>query len=317
MNMPQSAIRRYLKHGTLPQLSVFEAVARLGSFTKAAEELYMAQPTVSVQMKKLAETVGLPLIEQIGKRIHLTDAGRVLHAGCLEMFGTLAGVERGLADLRGLEAGGLQLAVSTTAEYFVPRVLAEFVKQHPKVEVSLQIHNRGALLERMAKNLDDLYIFAGAPAGKDVITYPILPNPIVPFAHADHPLAREKNIPFKRFAAEPFLMREAGSGARSIAREIFEAHGCEPRLRMELSNNEAIKQAIIAGLGVSIMSRYTLGLDVPHEQLAVLDVVGFPLDHGWVFVHPVGKQLPVVAQSFMDFMLRTAKTLVFDHLSRP
>ncbi len=185
-----------------------------------------------------------------------------------EMFGTLAAVERSVADLRGLEAGRLQLAVSTTGEYFAPRVLAAFVKQHPKVEVSLQIHNRGALLERMAKNLDDLYIFAGAPAGKDVVTYPLLPNPIVPFAHADHALAREKNIPFRRFAAEPFLMREPGSGARGIAREIFEAHGCEPRVRMELSNNEAIKQAIIAGLGVSIMSRYTLGLDVPHEQLA-------------------------------------------------
>jgi len=317
IEMPQPAIRRYLKHGMLPQLAVFEAVARLGSFTKAAEELYIAQPTVSVQMKKLSETVGLPLIEQIGKRIHLTDAGRVLQAACLETFNTLAGLERGLDDLRGLEAGQLQLAVSTTGEYFAPRVLAAFVKQHPRVEISLQIHNRGVLLERMAKNLDDLYIFAEAPEGGDWTVHPILPNPMVPFAHADHPLAREKNIPFTRFAKEPFLMREPGSGARSFAREIFVNHGCEPRVRMELSNNEAIKQAIIAGLGVSIMSRYTLGLDVPHEQLAVLDVEGFPVDRGWVFVHPAGKQLSLVAQSFMTYTLREAKKLVFDHLSRP
>ncbi|MGV3628639.1 MAG: LysR family transcriptional regulator [Betaproteobacteria bacterium] len=315
--MPQPAIRRYLKHGTLPQLGVFEAVARLGSFTKAAEELYMAQPTVSVQMKKLSETVGLPLIEQIGKRIHLTDAGHVLQAACMEIFGTLTGLERSLDDLRGLEAGQLQLAVSTTGEYFAPRVLAAFVKQHPHVEVSLQIHNRGVLLERMAKNLDDLYIFAETPAGGDWVIHPILPNPMVPFAHADHPLAREKNIPFARFAKEPFLMREPGSGARSFSRETFAAHGCEPQVRMELSNNEAIKQAIIAGLGVSIMSRYTLGLDVPHEQLAVLDVQGFPIDRGWVFVHPAGKQLSLVAQSFMEFTLREAKGLVFDHLSKP
>ncbi len=315
--MPQPAIRRYLKHGTLPQLGVFEAVARLGSFTKAAEELYMAQPTVSVQMKKLSETVGLPLIEQVGKRIHLTDAGRVLQAACLEVFATLTGLERSLDDLRGLEAGQLQLAISTTGEYCAPRVLAAFVKQHPQVEVSLQIHNRGVLLERMAKNLDDLYIFAEAPAGGDWVTHPILPNPMVPFAHADHPLAREKNIPFARFAQEPFLMREPGSGARSISREIFATHDCEPRVRMELSNNEAIKQAIIAGLGVSIMSRYTLGLDVPHEQLAVLDVQGFPIDRGWVFVHPAGKQLSLVAQSFMEFTLREARSLVFDHLSKP
>lgn len=315
--MPQSAIKRYLKHGILPQLSVFEAVVRLGSFTRAAEELYMAQPTVSVQMKKLAETVGLPLIEQVGKRIRLTDAGRILHEGCRDMFGTLAGVEHSLADLRGLETGRLQLAVSTTGEYFAPRMLAEFVGRHPRIEVSLQIQNRSALLERMSRNLDDLYIFAGTPEGREITAYPLLPNPMAPFAHADHPLAGKKNIPFARFAEEPFLIREPGSGARATVQEIFSLNGCEPRVRMELSNNEAIKQAIIAGLGVSIMSRYTLGLDVPHEQLAVLDVAGLPVDRPWVIVHPAGKQLSLVAQAFLEFMLAESKKLVFDHLSRP
>lgn len=315
--MPQTKIRRYLKHGTLPQLSVFDAVARLGSFTKAAEELYMAQPTVSVQMKKLAETVGLPLIEQIGKNIHLTEAGRILHAACQDVFATLTGVERALDNLRGLEAGRLQLAVSTPGKYFAPRVLAAFVKEHPNLEVSLQIHNSDALLDRLARNLDDLYIFASPPQEPNVVTQVILPNPMVPYAHAEHPLAREKHIPFKRFAAEPFLIREPGSGTRAIARKAFTDHGCEPRVRMELSTNEAVKQAIIAGLGVSIMSRYTLGLDVSHEQLAVLDVEGFPIERDWVFAYPAGKQLPVVVQRFMEFTHKVAKTLVFDHLSRP
>ncbi len=315
--MPQPAIRRYLKHGTLPQLSVFEAVARLGSFTKAAEELYMAQPTVSVQMKKLSETVGLPLIEQIGKSIYLTEAGRVIQASCNDLFSTLARVEQDLANIRGMSTGRLQLAVSTPGKYFAPRVLAEFVKQHPNIEVSLQIHNQAVLLERMSKNMDDLYIFASPPDEADVVTQIILPNPLVPFAHADHPLAGEKRIPFARFAAEPFLMREPGSGTRVIARQVFAEHDCEPKIRMELSTNEAIKQAIIAGLGVSIMSRYTLGLDVAHEQLAILDVEGFPLKHNWVFAHPAGKQLPVVAQGFMDFTRKVAKELVYDHLSKP
>ena len=315
--MPQSAIRRYLKHGTLPQLSVFEAVARLGSFTKAGEELFMAQPTVSVQMKKLSETIGLPLVEQVGKRVQLTDAGRVLHEGCLDLFKALARVEQNLADLRGLETGRLQLAVSTTAEYFMPRILAAFVKHHPKIEVSLQILNRSALLDRMSRNLDDLYVFGGVPEGDDVVSHQILPNPIVALAHAGHPLARDKNIPFARFAEEPFLMRETGSGSRVTASELFTKHGIKPRLRMELSNNEALKQAIIAGLGVSIMSRYALGLDVPHEQLAVLDVQGFPVDPGWFFVHPTGKQLSLVAKRFMEFTLREARSLVFDHLSKP
>ncbi len=313
--MPKTSIHRYLKHGTLPQLSVFEAVARLGSFTKAAEELYMAQPTVSVQMKKLAETVGLPLIEQIGKNIHLTEAGRVLRAACAEIFGSFSGVEQALANLRGLDTGRLQLAVCTPGKYFAPRMLSEFVKLHPGIEVSLQIHNSEALLDRMARNLDDLYIFASPPDEQNLVTQVILPNPIVPYAHADHPLAREKQIPFARFAAEPFLMREPGSGTRVIARETFESHGCEPKVRMELSTNEAIKQAIIAGLGVSIMSRFTLGLDVAHSQLAMLDVVGFPIERNWVFAYPVGKQLPAIARSFMEFTRKEAKVLVLDHLS--
>lgn len=314
--MVQAKIRRYLKHGTLPQLSVFEAVARLGSFTKAAEELYMAQPTVSVQMKKLAETVGLPLIEQIGKSMHLTEAGRVLQAACGDLFGNLARVEQELADIRGMRCGRLQLAVSTPGKYFAPRMLAEFVKRHPNLDVSLQIHNQADLLERMSKNLDDLYIFSSPPDDVDIVTQVILPNPVVPYAHADHPLARERRVPFERFATEPFLMREPGSGTRAIVRKVFADHDCEPKVRMELSTNEAIKQAIIAGLGVSIMSRYTLGLDVTHEQLAVLDVEGFPIERNWVFAYPVGKQLPVVAQSFMDFTRKEARALVFDHLSK-
>jgi DNA-binding transcriptional LysR family regulator len=315
--MPRSKSRRYLKHGILPQLSVFEAVARLGSYTKAAEELYMAQPTVSVQMKKLAETVGLPLVEQIGKRVHLTEAGRSVHATCNDLFATLGNLEEKLADIRGMNSGRLQLAVSTTGKYFAPRVLAEFVKQHPGIEVSLQIHNRATLLERMAKNLDDLYIFASPPTDSDVVSQAILPNPMVPYAAANHPLAGEKNIPFSRFAEEPFLMRESGSGTRMIAREIFAQHGCEPKVRMELSTNEAIKQAIIAGLGVSIMSRYTLGLDVAHEQLAVLDVQGFPVERSWFFAYPAGKQLPMLAQAFMEFTQQVARSLVYDHLSKP
>lgn len=314
--MPRTKIRRYLKHGILPQLSVFEAVARLGSYTKAAEELYLAQPTVSVQMKKLTDTVGLPLIEQIGKKVHLTSAGRALQATCEEVFGKLAALEDNLANIRGMDSGRLQVAVSTTGKYFAPRLLGAFVKLHPGIEVSLQIHNRATLIERLAQNLDDLYIFANPPTDIDVVTQIILPNPMVAYAAADHPLAREKRIPFARFAEEPFLMRERGSGTRMVAREIFLQHGLEPKVRMELSTNEAIKQAIIAGLGVSILSRYTLGLDVAQDQLVVLDVEGFPVERNWVFAYPAGKQLPMVAQGFMDFTRRMAKSLVFDHLAK-
>ena len=314
--MQQSKIRRYLKHGTLPQLSVFEAVSRLGSYTRAAEELYMAQPTVSVQIKKLTDTIGLPLFEQLGKRVHLTDAGRELYATCQGIFKTLNTAEDNFANLRGLKSGRLRLAASTTGKYFAPRLLAAFVQQHPGIEVSLQIHHRETLLDRMSENADDLYIFTNPPPESEAMRQVILPNPMVVFARADHPLAKQGKIPFRRFAQEPFLMREPGSGTRMVAQQVFESRGAKPSIRMELSTNEAVKQAILAGLGVSIMSRYTLGLDVEQDQLVTLDVEGFPLEHHWYFVYPIGKQLPMVAQAFMDFARRQAKSLVLDHLSR-
>lgn len=314
--MPQSKIRRYLKHGTLPQLSVFESVARHGSFTRAAEELYMAQPTVSVQMRKLTETVGLPLFEQIGKKIYLTDAGRELQAVCRDMFQTLGRAEDTFGNLRGLKAGRLRLAVSTTGKYFAPRLLAEFVKHNPGIEVSLQIHHRETLIDRFAANEDDLYIFANPPTDQEIVTQTILPNPMVVYARADHPLAGHRKIPFKRLAEEPFLIREPGSGTRMVAQAAFESRGLEPAVRMELSTNEAIKQAILAGLGISILSRYTLGLDTEQKELCTLDVEGFPIQLNWQFVYPVGKQLPVTAQAFMEFVRKEAKQLVLEHLPK-
>jgi DNA-binding transcriptional LysR family regulator len=314
--MSQSNIHRYLKHGVLPQLTVFEAIARLGSFTRAAEELFLAQPTVSVQIKKLTETVGLPLFEQIGKRVHLTESGRELYAACQTIFKTFLHLEDTFSDLRGLKSGRLQLAVITTGKFFAPRMLAAFVQRHPGVEVSLQIHNRQTLIERLADNEDDLYIFANPPQEPEVVTQMILPNPLVVFARADHPLAREKNIPFERFAQEPFLIREPGSGTRMVAQRLFEQRGLKPWIRMELSSNEAIKQAILAGLGISILSRYTLGLDVEQTQLVTLDVEGFPLEHHWYFVYPSGKQLSLVAKTFMDFVRVKAKQRVYDHLAK-
>ncbi len=308
--MPPARVRRYLRHGMLPQLAVFESAARLGSYTRAAEALHVAQPTVSSQIKKLSEVLGLPLFEQIGKKVHLTAAGAALYEACGRVFDALAGIEDTLAALRGLEAGRLRLAVSTTGKYFAPRLLGEFVRRHPGIEVSLQIHNRQALMDRLARNEDDLYIFATPPVGDAVVCQPILANPLVVFAHADHPLARRRNIPFVALAKEPFLIREAGSGTRLAAYEAFDRHRMEPRVRMELSTNEAIKQAIIAGLGVSILSRYTLGLDTEQPQLAVLDVEGFPIERQWQFVYPVGKQVSPVARAFMDFVRAEARDLI-------
>ena len=308
--MPQSGIRRYLKHGTLPQLSVFEAVARLGSYTRAAEELHMAQPTVSVQIRKLTETAGVPLLEQLGKRVHVTEPGRALLETCAEIFQALAKIENRFASIRALESGRLRLAVSTTGSYFASRMLAAFVQEHPGIDVALQIHQRQTLLARIADNADDLYIFATPPRGGEVVVQQIMPNPMVVFARADHPLAAQRAITLERLAREPFLTREPGSGTRAAALEVFAQHGLRPTLRMELSSNEAIKQAILAGLGISILSRYTLGVDSEQKQLVTLDVEGFPLERHWYFVYPVGKNLPAAAQAFMEFTRRHSKQLV-------
>lgn len=314
--MLNSSIKHYLRHGMLPQLAVFEAVARLSSFTKAADELHLAQPTVSAQIKKLADNLQIPLFEQIGKRIYLTPAGEKLYEGCQLLFTALTNIEESLSDLRGLEYGRLRLAVSTTGKYFVPRLLAEFVKLHPAIEVSLQIHNRNTLMDRLSRNEDDLYIFSNPPNEFEIVTQPILPNPMVVFAREDHPLAHEKKIAFAQLKNETFIMREPGSGTRMVAYEAFDQHGIEPRVQMELSTNEAIKQAIIAGLGISILSQYTLGLDNIERRLSILNVQDFPIEKQWQFVYPVGKQTSSVSRAFMDFVRIEATNLIKGHLGK-
>ncbi len=314
--MPQPDIHRYLRHGTLPQLRLFEASARLGSFTRAAQELHMAQPTASVQIRKLSETVGVPLFEQVGKRLYLTDAGRRLYESCQEVFRTFTSLEASLAGMRTLECGRLRLAVSTTGMCFAPRLVGAFVRLHPGIETSIEAHNRQRLVDRLAHNEDDLYLFADAPELPDAVAQELLPNPLVVLARDDHPLARERNIPFARLVSEPFLIREEGSGARRTAMRLFDAHKLTPTIRMELGSNEAIKEAILAGLGITIMSRHTFGLDPESSRYLCLDVEGFPLENHWYFVYPEGKRLSSVARAFLDFARVEAKALVLESLGR-
>jgi len=314
--MSQPNIHRYLRHGMLPQLHLFATTARLGSFTRAAEELHMAQPTASVQMKKLAETIGVPLFEQVGKRLYLTDAGRRLDESCQEVFRAFTALEESLARMRALDSGQLRLAVSTTGMGFAPRLLGGFVALHPGIETSMQAHNRQTLVHRLANNEDDLYLFADAPEIEAVVAQELVPNPLVVLARDDHPLAHEKNIAFERLAAEPFLIREEGSGARRITMRLFGERGLVPKIRMELGTNEAIKEAILAGLGVTIMSRHTFGLDPESSRYACLDVEGFPLENHWYLVYPQGKQLSPAARAFLDFARTETKGLVLGSLGR-
>ena len=304
--MPQSKIRRYLRHGTFPQLSVFEAVARLGSFTRAAEELYMAQPTVSVQIKKLTETIGLPVLEQVGKSVRLTPVGKELLASCGELFATLTRFEQKVADMRGMQTGSLHIAASTVAKYFASRSLAEFLKTHPGIDAKMHVGHRQQLLNRIGENADDLYLMMEPPSSDEVVSLRLLPNPIMVFASTDHPLAKEKKIPFARLAQESMLAREPGSGTRMAMDRLFREHGLTPKIRMELGSNEAIRESIRSGLGLSILSRYAIGFEL-ESGLVALDVEGFPVESHCYLVYPVGKQLSFVAQTFLDFMRKEIK----------
>lgn len=306
--MLNAKIRRYFRHGTLTQLRVFEAVARHGNCTRAAESLHMAQPTVSVQLRKLTDTVGVTLLEYVGKKVRLTAAGDEVYAACQRLFQAFGELDEAIADISGLRAGRLRIATTTAGEYLLPPLLAQFVKRHPGIEVSLHVSSRQAVLERLSEDADDLYLLTNAPESDAVVTHAILANPLVALAPADHPLVREKDIAFERFAKEPLLVRERGSGTRLAVDGVFAEHQLEPVVRMELGSNETIKEAIISGLGVSLMYRYACGFDID-TGLALLDVRGLPHDASWHVVQPVTKQLSFVAQTFLAFARKEAKRI--------
>ena len=300
-----------MRHSTLRQLEVFETITRLGSFTRAAEELCVTQPTVSMQIKKLTDAIGLPLFEQIGKKMFLTEAGRELHQACHGIFEHLTQFEMIAADMKGLKAGKLRLAVVTTAEYFAPRLLGMFCQQYPEIEVSLEVSNRKHILDRLANNMDDLYILDLPPENDEIIVQSFLQNPLVVLASANHPLANKKKITLERIAEEPFIFRENGSGTRIETESFVAKQGLKLKTRMTLGSNEAIKQAILGGLGISVLSRHTLTLDSHKDQLAILDVNGFPINCQWHYAYPSGKKLSIVAQTFLAY-LQNAPQLIVD-----
>ena len=294
---------------TLHQLRVFETVARHGSFTKAAEELYITQPTVSSQVKQLAQAVGLPLFEQIGKQLYLTAAGRELSATCHDIFEQLDNFEMKVADLKGMKQGQLRLAVVTTAKYFVPRLLGSFCQKYPGIDISLQVNNHQEITRRMQDNQDDLYILSQPPEDLDLCTEPFLENPLVVVARHDHPLAQQKNVSIKQLRGEAFIMREPGSGTRQAVQQLLEKHKVKVQVRLELGSNEAIKHAIAGGLGISVLSKHTLVLESLSQELTILDIQHFPIKRRWYVVYLGGKHLSVVAQTFLEYLIEETQPI--------
>jgi len=299
-----------MKQATLHQLQILEAIARHGSFTRAAEELELTQPTVSQQIKRLTQIIGMPLFEQLGKQIYLTAAGdRVLAASAIisEKF---AALEIAIDELKGLKQGRINLVASTTAKYFVPRLLGTFRRKHPDIELALHITNQEGVLARLARNQDDLYFTGRPPSDLDIELRPILENPLVVVAPSNHPLAGKTNIPLKQLATEPFIFREAGSGTRSVVENFLAENRVSVEVLIELSSNEAIKQAIAGGLGISVLSQHSLDLENPNGLLTILNVEGFPIQRHWYVIYPTGKQLSVAAQTFLDFSIAEGRQII-------
>jgi DNA-binding transcriptional LysR family regulator len=255
-----------------------------------------------MQMKKLTDIVGSPLVELVGKKVFLTEEGRELVQASREIFAILDRYTMSMAERQGLERGRLKLMAISTASYFAPRLLGDFAKLHPGIEVSLRVTNKEQVLASMADNLDDLYLLGTPPQEIDVIAEQIMDNPIVVLAAPDHPLAGRPNLTLADLAQEPWVMREAGSGTRKAIERLFHERGLEIRPRLELGSNEAIKQAILADLGISALSCHALTLHQP-DQFAVLDVEGFPILRHWYAVYPAGRQISLVARAFLDFLM--------------
>lgn len=293
-------------HVTLRQLEAFAAVARHLSFTRAAEELNLSQPAVSMQIKQLESQMGQALFEQMGKKIYLTEAGRDVRQYARSILQQVDDMGAGLASLQGLERGTLSISVATTAHYFAPKLLSIFYQRYPGVNVKLDVTNRESLVSQLENNTVDMVIMGRPPEDVDVDAGTFMENPLVLIAPADHPFTREKSIQLKRLENEVFLVREKGSGTRKAMEMFFEQHGIHMSMGMEVSSDEAIKRSVQAGLGLGIMSRDAVQNELQLGLLSVPDVLHFPIMRQWFVMHRKGKRLSPIAQAFKDFLLEEA-----------
>jgi len=290
-------------HITIRQLQVFASVAKHLSYTRAAEELHLTQPAVSMQVKQLEKSVGLNLFEQVGKKIYLTEAGSVVLEHAISITSKLSSIENDLEQLKGIDGGRLTVCIASTVNYFATRLISRFSQAYPSVQISLDVTNRHDLLKRLETNEPDLVLMGRPPPSADLTSTAFMDNPLVIIANPHHPLAKQNNIPIERLADEKFVLREQGSGTRSAMEEMFKQYRVEPQIGTQLSGNESIKQAVEAGLGLALVSFHTVDLELKAKRLTTLDVQHFPILKKWHIGHRSGKHLSATAQAFWDFVL--------------
>jgi DNA-binding transcriptional LysR family regulator len=293
-----------MKNVTFRQLRVFVEVARKLSFVRAAESLHLTPPAVTMQVKELESQVGLALFDRQGRQISLTTAGEYFLVYAKRLIGTLKDADDAMARFKGLEMGVLSIGLVSTAKYFVPHLLARFRNEHPGVDVRLQVSaNREQLVAMLYANEVDLAVMGRPPREMATRAEAFAAHPLVFVCPPGHPLSQIEHVPVEALEPHPFLVRERDSGTRHAMDGFFRHHRFEPRIAMEMTSNETIKQAVMAGMGISFVSLHTIGLEVRSGLLHVVPVVGTPVMRTWNLVHLLSKVLSPAAEAFRYFVL--------------
>jgi DNA-binding transcriptional LysR family regulator len=283
---------------TFRQLRLFLALAELGSVSAAARAMHVTQPTASMQLKEIGLSVGLPLYEVIGKKIHLTEVGRELATTARAMTLSWEAFEQNVDAIQGLSRGKLRIAVVSTAKYFMPHLIGSFCQKHPSIDLSLEILNRDGVVQRLRERRDDLYIMSQPPADMALVDDVLMPNPIVVIAPMADPLTKKRGIDLNDLKSSRFILREPGSGTRMVADQYFRRKKFRPDVRLELGSNEAVKESVAGGLGLGVISIHALHGKNKENGVQVVDVVGFPLPSAWHVVQHDGQKLSPVASAF-------------------
>lgn len=303
-----------MKNVTLRQLRVFVSVARHLSFARAAEELHLTPPAISMQVKELEEQVGLPLFDRSGRSVSLTTVGEYVLAHAKRVLAVMKDAEDMVARFRGLQGGELNIGMVSTAKYFLPRLLALFRAEHPNVEVRLHVGNNREQLVRLMQNHDvELTVMGRPPKEMATRAEPFAMHPHVLVTSAQHPFTQMERVPAALLAREGFIVREQGSGTRAALEEFMEEHRLGLHVVMEMASNEAIKQAVMAGMGVSLLSLHTLGLELEHGLIATPEVEGLPVMRRWHVVHNLAKTLSPAAEAFRYFILERGEAFLAEH----
>lgn len=299
-----------MKNTTLRQLTVFLTVARHLHFTRAAHELGMTQPSVSMQIRQLEENLGIALFEQIGKRTFLTEAGQELYRYGHRIYQQLAEAETALDRLKGAQGGQLRLGIGRTAKYFMPRVIAAFTQNHPDIVIDLHLSGRDELLAQLEDNERDMVVMGSAPADETLAAAPFFEDPLVVIAPPTHPLANASKVTMTALAAERFLMREPGSDTREITDEFFRQQGIEPQTPMIINSNEAIKQSVQAGIGLALVPAQSVALELDVARLVTLELDAPAPQRVWYLIHRREKRFSAIAEAFRDFVLNNSRESV-------